>query len=194
VEWKLEEVERLTHGVEGADGSQKTNKRCGIDRHETGGGRDTNKTGNDTGAETNDGELAGVEVLKESPHDATTASSQVGVDHNVDAANAQVGGGATVEREPSEPDENSAQTDEEWVVSPEVADLGVLGGTAGIQTGTEHEGPRKRGETGGNVHGAGTGEIVHTELVEPAAWVPLPVSEHVVDKGGPAEKEKHGGE
>ena len=53
----------LTHGVEGADGSHETNKRGGVDWHETCSRRDTDKTGDDTRAEADDGEFPGVEVL-----------------------------------------------------------------------------------------------------------------------------------
>jgi hypothetical protein len=43
------------------------------------------------------------------------------------------------------------------------------------ESGAEHHGPGEGAEAAGDVDGAGSGEIVEAELVEPTAGVPLPV-------------------
>lgn len=134
-----------------------------------------NKAGDDTRAETDQAELSREQVVKKYPTNTTATSSKVGVDHNVDGSKTQVGSAATVESEPPEPDEHGADAHEQWVVRLVVNRLLSIRRRGLGEPGAEHHGPSQGAEATGDVDGAGAGEIVEAELVEPTARVPLPV-------------------
>lgn len=134
-----------------------------------------NKTGNDAGAETDQAELACEQVVEKDPTNTTTASGKVGVDHNVDRPKTQVGSASAVESEPSEPDKHGADAHKQRVVRLVVNRLLAIRRGGLGESGAEHHGPGEGAEAAGDVDGAGSGEIVEAELVEPSTGVPLPV-------------------
>lgn len=111
-------------------------------------------------------------------------------DASHDGAEVRGEGGATVEAEPSDPEENRAEDDVGDVVRPvrETRGLGVAGALS------EHDGEGERCGAGGNVHGRAAGEIETAELEGPAVRVPGPVGDGVVDDGGPDEDEDDAGQ
>lgn len=141
---------------------------------------DSDQTGDDARAEAHQAELLGVDVVKKDPANTATTCRKVGVDDDVDGSQAEVGRAGAVEGEPSEPDEDSADAHEQRVVRLVVHALLGLGGLVG-ETGTQHEGPGEGAEATGDVDGTRACKVVEAELVQPAAGVPFPVGETVMD-------------
>ncbi len=96
---------------------------------------------------------------------------------------------ATVEAEPSDPEENGTEDDVRNVVRSvrETCGLFVSGTLA------EHDGESESSGTGGDVDGCATGEIETAELERPTVRIPGPVGDRVVDDGRPDEDEDDAG-
>jgi hypothetical protein len=151
---------------------------------------DGNKTGDGTRAETNGGPLLLQAVVEQNPGQTGHGSSQVGVVARHDGTEVDTEGRATVEAEPANPQEDGADDDVGDVVgSP--GHTGVLGVASAL---AEHDGVGKGSGAGGDMDGTATGIVEGAEGEEPAAGVPGPVGDGVIDDGGPDEDEDEGGE
>jgi len=111
--------------------------------------------------------------------------SQVGVPARHGRAQVGTKGGATVEAQPAEPEEDRSEEDEGDVVRAEVEHHPFLA------TAQDHR-VREGGQTGADLDGATTGVVHDAVLVGPAVDVPRPAGEGAVDDGGPDEGEDHG--
>jgi len=58
----------------------------------------------------------------------------------------------------------------------------------------EHQGVGQGGGAGGDMDGGSAGEVEAAELEDPAAGVPGPAGDRVIDDGGPDEHEDEGGQ
>lgn len=83
----------VSNGEERCARCHRADQRCEVDGDETSGGRDTDQTCDDPGAETDNGELLHEDVFEQDPCQATTTCCKIGIANNVDGANRQVRGG-----------------------------------------------------------------------------------------------------
>lgn len=172
-------------GKVAADAADETKdkSRPGGDVTSTGG--NGNETSNGTRAETNSAPLLLKTVIKENPSKTTSAGSKVG--DNTGHGSTVVGGegGATVEAEPANPQENSSENNVGDVVGAvrETLDLGVASALP------EHESVGESGGTGADVDGGTTSKVETAHLEGPTLGVPGPEGNRVVDNGGPDEDE-----
>lgn len=156
---------------------------------EAGAGGDDDEAGDGTGAEANGGPLALEAEIEEDPGETAHRGGQVGVEAGDDGADVHGEGGAAVEAEPADPEEDGADDDVGDVVRPP-GHAGVVAVAGAL---AEHEGVGEGGGAGGDVDGAAAGEVEGAQLVEPAVGVPGPVGDGVVDDGGPDEEEDERG-
>jgi hypothetical protein len=147
-----------------ADGSrEETNKSSDPKGDVTGSWCYTDKPSNCTWASTDNRELALVtDVLDRDPAQNTERSSSVRVEGSEHGANGAVERTTTVEAEPAEPNQNSADEDERRVVGLSV-DLVTLG-----QTLAEDEGIRKCRPSGRDVDRTAASKIERRKIEEPA--------------------------
>lgn len=167
----------------------------------------SNQASNDAGTESNKTELLDIEVVEQHPGDAPTASSEIGVDNDVDGSETEIGRAGAVERKPPEPDENRSKNHQQRVMRFEVRRVFLLRHCVVTKSWAKHHGPCKGSEAAGNVDGARAGEVVEAKVVEPATGIPFPVCQttgseyfvlrrefsylHIIDKCCPAEKKEH---
>lgn len=160
----------------------------GSDETSTRGNSDEARNG--TGAESDRGPLLLEAVVEQHPGHTTDTSSEVGVEAGHDSTDVGCKGRTAVEAEPTDPEEHGAKHNMGDIVGTvgETVNLAVTGALA------EHQGVGESGGTGGNVDGSTSGKVEGAEGEQPAVAVPGPVSNRVVDDGGPDEGEDHRGE
>lgn len=168
---------------------EETNESGDPEGDETGSRSDADETSNGTGAGSNNGEVTlSTDVVDKDPAQDTEGSGGIGVEEDEHGAGRSVQGRATVEAEPSEPDQNCAQEDERGVVRL-VVDLVAL-----VDAFSEHEGICESTPSGGDVDRTSTGEIEGREVEQPAIGIPCPARDRAIDDRGPAESKDHGWE
>lgn len=149
----------------------------------TGSRSNADQASNDTRAESDETELLLVGIVDRDPGNTTTTGGKVGIDDNVDHAQAEVTAGCAIEGEPTKPDEARADAHEQGAVRLVVDELVLAVGYGVVvvigETRAEHHRPGKSTEAAGNVDRTGTGKVVETKVIEPSTWVPFPVSEAV---------------
>ena len=152
-------------------------------------GGNTDESADGTFAGTDDGELAAVlEVCKKGPAEDTHRGCAVGIPDSDHSAHRGVEGGATVEAEPTKPDQCRAEKDDSNVVRLVDVLLMVSASLAKNQRISETRSAR------GDVHRPTTSEVQGTESVEPAVGIPGPVGYGAVADGDPEETEDDGRE
>lgn len=97
---------------------------------------------------------------------------------------------ATVETEPSDPEEHGSEDDVGNVVRSVWKAVVLVVSCASA----EHQGVGERGSTGRDVDGRTTGEIETAELERPSVGVPGPVGNRIVDDCRPDKHEDDGRE
>lgn len=145
--------------------------------HETSSRRDTDKTGDGTGAEANGAPLLLQAVVEQDPGQTGHGSGEVRHVARVDGLEVHGEGRAAVEAEPADPQEDGPEDDVGdvvWAVGQAVV-LVIAGALA------EHQAVGQGAGSGGDVDGTATGEIVAGEVREPAVAVPGPVGNGIVD-------------
>lgn len=190
-----EDIERIVdpehvlqlRGVIAADGAYDTEDNGRPGGHKTRGGSDSDQARDRTRAETDGGPLFVETVIEENPGYASNGSSEMGNDARHDGAH--VGGErrATVEAEPSYPEEHRAENDMGDIVGSvwEAVGIGVAGAFA------KHDGVCEGCCSRGDVNGSSSSEIEASHLEGPSCGVPGPARDGVVDYGRPDEHEDH---
>ena len=153
---------------------------------ETGAGRGSDETRDGTGTPADHRPLAGKAPIEENPGHRGEHGSQVGVPASHDSAEVGTESRATVEAQPSKPQENGTEGDERDVVRAEVEHHLLLAATEDHRVG-------EGGATGNNLDGSSTSVIEASPLEEPAVCVPGPVCDGAVYDGGPEPNEDHHG-
>lgn len=148
---------------------------------EVAGGRGGgHEAGDGAGTPADHGELAGQAPVEEDPGHRGHGGGEVGVPRGHDRAQVGAEGGAAVEAEPAEPQEDGAEEDEGDVVRAEVEHHLLLALA-------EHKRVGEHGHAGGDLDGPAAG-VVHDAVHEaPAVGIPGPAGDGVVDDRGPAE-------
>lgn len=149
---------------------------------------DTDETGNGTGTEPNGRPLPLQPKVQQHPGNPSHGSRQVG--NRQSHHGPQVGRESRppVEPEPTHPEEDRPQNDEESVMRLVRQSLRSI--TPSLP---EVNGHRQSRHTGRDVYGSTSGEIESTEDVRPTASVPGPAGDGAVDDGEPDEHPDHDG-
>lgn len=155
----------------------------------TGGRGDGYETRDGAGAEPHDGPLLLETVIHQDPGDGADGGGEVGDDASHDGTEIRGQGGATVEAEPSDPEEDRAEDD----VGDVVRSVREAGGLSIAGTLAEHDGEGESGGTGRDVDGSTTSEVETAQLERPTVGVPGPVGDGIVHDGGPDENEDDAG-
>lgn len=140
------------------------------------------ETRNEAGAPADHRPLARQAPIKEDPGHGAEDTSEVGVPAGHRSAEVSTEGRATVECEPAEPEEDSAEGDERDVVRAEVEHHLLLAAS-------ENHGVGERRHTRDNLDGSTTGVVEDTPAEGPTARSPHPASDGAVDERGPDEGE-----
>ena len=136
------------------DCSQEANDCREPERDVTGGRSDADKTSDGALASANHGELAlGADVVDHDPANGASGSSNIGVEGGIHGADGAVESGATVEAEPTEPDQDGAKEDKRSVMRLAVRAL------AGVLALAEDESISKTSPTGRNVDRPATSKV-----------------------------------
>lgn len=151
---------------------------------------DCNTYSNGSTAESDGTPLALKTVVHQAPGDATNTSCEVGHDASHDSAQVRSKSTTTIETEPANPKEDSAENDVRHIVWPvwQAVDLVVT------NTLSEHKRVCESGSTGADVHGRTTSKVETTHLEGPAVGIPRPVGDRVVDDGRPDKDKDDGGQ
>lgn len=175
----------LSSEIAGDTGND-TESNAGPGVEETRGGSSSNETGNGSRAPADHGPLASQTEIEEAPGHGSEHGSEAGVPASHDSTEVGTEGRTTVEAEPTEPEEDGAESDEGDVVGAEVHHHLLVAAAENPRVG---ESRHARADLNGD-----TASIVENTVGEaPAVGVPDPVGERAVDEGGPAEDEDHGG-
>jgi len=150
------------------------------DEARSGSGGD--KTRNETGAPADHRPLACKAPIKKNPGHGAENTGKVGVPASHCSAKVGTEGRATVECEPAEPQEDSAESDERNVVWAEVEHHLLL-------TTSEYHGVGERRHTRNDFDGSTTCVVEDTPAEGPTARSPHPAGDRAVDKRGPDEGE-----
>lgn len=159
-------------------------------RDVTGGRGDGHETRDGAGAEPDDGPLLLEAVIHQDPGDGADGGGEVGDDAGHDGTEIRGQGGATVEAEPSDPEEDGAEDD----VGDVVRSVRETGGFGIAGTLAEHDGEGEGGGTRRDVDGGTASEVETAKLERPTVRVPRPVGDGVVHDGGPDEDEDDAGQ
>jgi len=144
-------------------GTDNTIDNCRPGRDEAGPWRDSNKAGNDTGAETNSGPFALKTIIKDTPCDTSNAGSQVSNNSGHDSAHVGGKSRTSVESEPTNPEEDGSDDNVCHVVGAVVQLVGAVPSAL-----AQHDGVCKSSRSGRNVHWGSTGKVKSTHLVDPS--------------------------
>lgn len=173
-------VDILDQGAD--DSSDETNDSREPRRDVTSSGGDTDQTGDSAGASTHNRELALVaDEINSDPAEDTSGSCDVGIEGSEHGADSCVEGRTTIEAEPTEPDEDSAEEDEGGVVGLAVRLLAV------VLSLSENHGVGESSPAGGDMHRSSTSEIERRKVEEPAIGIPCPAGNRAVDDSRPQE-------
>lgn len=123
-------------------------------------------------------------VIQQTPSDAPHASSQVSDHGGHDTAQVGSEGGAGVEAEPADPEEDGARHDVGRIVRTVVELVCPVASAL-----SKHHGIGQGSAARGDMHGGATGKVQHTHLVRPSIRVPSPTGDGVVDNSGPNKDE-----
>lgn len=143
---------------------------------------DGDETGNGTGTETDDGPLAFKAVVEEKPCDTGDRGGQVGGGDGHSSSKGSGEAGATVEAEPSEPQESGTEDDVGDVVWLEEQPLCAVSTSL-----SEVVGDDETSDTGADLDGTTASVVEDTPIVGPTLRRPDPVCDWIVDEGSPDE-------
>lgn len=153
----------------------------------SGSGSGGNESRDSARAPADEGPLLGKTVIAKAPSHGGEHGREAGVPAGHGGAEVGAKGRATVEAEPAEPEEDSADGDERDVVGAEVEHHLLV-------TTTENPRVGESRHTGSNLDGTTTGVIEDAVVVCPAIDVPGPAGNGAVDQCRPEEDKHHGGE
>ena len=148
-----------------------------------------NKTSNNTRAEAHGRPLALQAVVEQTPGHTSDRCGKVSDNGGHDSAEVSRESRASIETEPSNPEEDCANDDMRDVVRAVVELVGSVTATL-----AQHQGVGQGSRSGSNVDGGTTGIVKTSEFVYPACRVPCPAGNGVVDDGAPDEHEDNTGE
>lgn len=168
------------------DTSNNTKDDRGPRVEETRGRGSSNKTGDGTRAPADHGPLTGQTEIEKAPGHGGEHGSKARVPAGHGSTEVGTKGRATVESEPTEPEEDGAESDERDVVRTEVHHHLLVASAENPRVGEGRH-------TGADLDGDTASVIEDTVLETPSVGVPDPVGERAVDEGSPAKDEDHGG-
>lgn len=178
---------RLTLGGKIAgDTSNNAEENAGPGVEETRGGSSSDETRNGARAPADHGPLLCQAVVEQAPGHGGEHASEDGVPASHSGTQVSTEGGATVEAEPANHEQNGAESDEGDVVGTEVHHHLLVAAA-------KNPGVGESGHAGTDLDGNTTGVVEDAVNVAPAVRVPNPVGQRTVDEGGPEEDKDHGG-
>lgn len=145
-------------------------------------GCDSDKTRNNTRAETNSRPLALEAVVNQTPSDASDAGSQISNDSSHNSTQVSSQSRTSVETKPADPEEYGADNNVSYVVGAIVELLGAVAPSF-----SEHIRVCECGATRGNMHGSSASKVQTAHFIGPSRSVPGPAGDGVVDECGPDE-------
>lgn len=175
--------------VVGEPGAQDAEGQGGPGRHEAGPRGDGHEAGHDAGAEAHGRPLPLQAVVEDAPGDAADAGGQIGDDGGHDGAQVRRQGRARVETEPADPHEDGADDDVGDVVRAVVELLGAVASPL-----AQHHRVSQRGRPGRDMYGRAPRKVETPHAVGPAARVPGPARDRIVDYSRPDEHEDDAGQ
>lgn len=173
-------------GKVGNDAGSDTKDNGSPGSEEAGSRSSGDEARNETRAPADHGPLARKAPVKKNPGHRTEHTSKVGVPASHDSAEVGTESRATVEREPAEPEEDGAESDEGDVVRAEVEHHLLL-------TTAKNHGVGERSHTRHNLDGSTAGVVENTPSAGPAVAPPNPACNRAVDNRGPEEGEDEEG-
>ena len=171
-------------GVVSNNASDNAEDNAGPWWNETRGWSSSDKTGNGTRAPADHGPLASKTVIEQHPGHGREDAGKVGVPRSHDSTEISTEGRTTVETEPAEPQEHSAEHDERNIVWAEVQHHLLLASA-------KNHGVCESRATGDDFDRSSTGVVEDTPRESPAVDIPDPARDWAVDNRCPAEEEDH---
>ncbi|KAI3483149.1 hypothetical protein L1887_53929 [Cichorium endivia] len=175
----------LEHGGKvGHGGGDDADEHRGGQTDKAGSRGDGDQTGNRTGAESDDGPLALQTEVEEHPGETGGGGGEVGGADGHGGADVGGKGGAAVEADPSDPEEDGAEHNVRDVVRLEQQTLCAVSVTRAEVVGNDESGDSRV-----DLDGSTAGVVEDAPLESPAGGVPDPAGNHVVHERGPDECE-----
>lgn len=178
------EQELQLGGIVAGNGTDHTKDEGSPRSNKARAGGNSDQTGNNTRAETDSGPLALQTVVEQTPGNTADRGSKVGYNGSHDSTQVSRQRRASVEAEPSNPEEDGSNNDMSDVVGTVVELVSAVPTTL-----AQHQGVSQCSRTGSNMHGSTTSKVETTQLEDPTGRIPGPASNGVVDNGGPDEHE-----
>lgn len=166
--------------------SNDTKQNTGPGSDDTGSGSGGDEARDGAGAPADERPLLGKAEIEKAPSHGGEHGSQAGVPAGHGSAEVGAESRAAVETEPSEPEKDSAESNERDVVGTEVEHHLLVAAP-------EHPRVGQSGNTRTNLDGTATSVVENTPLESPAFGAPGPVRKRAVDESSPEESKNHAG-